>query len=101
METSWLFPDGVDRERMLTWIEDSLRVLRKGLRAFDLVYRIGGEEFLVLVPGAHVRQAAELAEPLRLQPFYEAKHGGRTCVRTSTVDPAPTASAATAQPAIA
>jgi diguanylate cyclase (GGDEF)-like protein len=39
--------------------------LRKALRAFDLAYRVGGEEFLVVLPGADVPQAAELAEQLR------------------------------------
>ena len=39
--------------------------LRKGLRAFDLAYRVGGEEFLILLPGAHVPEAAQLAEELR------------------------------------
>ena len=41
-------------------------VLRKQLRAFDLTYRLGGEEFLVLLPGADLRQTALLAERLRL-----------------------------------
>jgi diguanylate cyclase (GGDEF)-like protein len=40
--------------------------LRKHLRAFDLVYRLGGEEFLVLVPGADLAEAATLAENLRV-----------------------------------
>jgi len=35
------------------------------LRAFDLAYRVGGEEFLVLLPGARVEEAARLAETLR------------------------------------
>jgi diguanylate cyclase (GGDEF)-like protein len=39
--------------------------IRKLLRAFDLVYRLGGEEFLVLVPGAEADEAATLAENLR------------------------------------
>ncbi len=39
--------------------------LRKTLRAFDLCYRTGGEEFLVLLPGADLSQAALLAEQLR------------------------------------
>lgn len=38
--------------------------LRKSLRAFDLCYRTGGEEFLVLLPGAGLEQAVELAERL-------------------------------------
>jgi diguanylate cyclase (GGDEF)-like protein len=39
--------------------------LRKALRAFDLAYRVGGEEFLVVLPGAGVPDAARLAEQLR------------------------------------
>jgi diguanylate cyclase (GGDEF)-like protein len=39
-------------------------LLRKQLRAFDLAYRLGGEEFLVLLPGAELDAAAELAERL-------------------------------------
>jgi diguanylate cyclase (GGDEF)-like protein len=39
--------------------------LRKQLRAFDLAYRLGGEEFLILLPGSDLAQSAELAEELR------------------------------------
>jgi diguanylate cyclase (GGDEF)-like protein len=39
--------------------------LRKALRAFDLAYRLGGEEFLVVLPGAGVPDAARLAEQMR------------------------------------
>jgi len=39
--------------------------LRKQLRAFDLAYRLGGEEFLVLLPGGDLDSASELAERLR------------------------------------
>jgi diguanylate cyclase (GGDEF)-like protein len=39
--------------------------LRKTLRAFDLAYRLGGEEFLVLLPGADLDHAFEVAERLR------------------------------------
>jgi diguanylate cyclase (GGDEF)-like protein len=38
--------------------------LRKELRAFDLAYRIGGEEFLMLLPGADAARATEVAERL-------------------------------------
>jgi two-component system, cell cycle response regulator len=48
---SWLFPDGVDRERMLEMDHIS--------------YRAGGEEFLVLLPGADLERATEIAEALR------------------------------------
>ncbi len=39
--------------------------LRKQLRAFDLAYRLGGEEFLILLPGSDLEQSAWLAEQLR------------------------------------
>jgi diguanylate cyclase (GGDEF)-like protein len=39
--------------------------MRKALRAFDLAYRVGGEEFLVVLPGASVVDAARIAEQLR------------------------------------
>lgn len=40
--------------------------IRRELRAYDLAYRLGGEEFLVLLPGAEVEDAAEIAETLRV-----------------------------------
>ena len=39
--------------------------MRKQLRAFDLAYRLGGEEFLVLIPGADLDHAQTIAETLR------------------------------------
>jgi diguanylate cyclase (GGDEF)-like protein len=39
--------------------------LRKQLRAFDLAYRLGGEEFLILLPGSDLQRSAELADQLR------------------------------------
>jgi diguanylate cyclase (GGDEF)-like protein len=38
---------------------------RKRLRAFDLAYRLGGEEFVILLPGADAAQATGVAEGLR------------------------------------
>jgi diguanylate cyclase (GGDEF)-like protein len=46
-------------------LTDVAYLLRKQLRAFDLAYRIGGEEFLILVPGSDSRACATLAENLR------------------------------------
>jgi diguanylate cyclase (GGDEF)-like protein len=40
-------------------------MLRKQLRAFDLAYRLGGEEFLILLPGSDLEHAEWLAERLR------------------------------------
>jgi diguanylate cyclase (GGDEF)-like protein len=47
-------------------LTDVAYTLRKALRAFDLAYRIGGEEFLVLLPGADAERSRELAEDLRV-----------------------------------
>ena len=33
-------------------LKDVAYVVRKRLRAFDLAYRLGGDELLILVPGA-------------------------------------------------
>jgi diguanylate cyclase (GGDEF)-like protein len=38
---------------------------RLTLRAYEMAYRLGGEEFLVLLPGATVAEAEEVAERLR------------------------------------
>jgi diguanylate cyclase (GGDEF)-like protein len=46
-------------------LTDIAYLMRKRLRAFDLAYRIGGEEFLILLPGAGIRESARLAEQLR------------------------------------
>ena len=46
-------------------LKDVAYLMRKQLRAFDLAYRLGGEEFLVLLPGADQAQAAAVAEMLR------------------------------------
>jgi diguanylate cyclase (GGDEF)-like protein len=46
-------------------LKDVAYVLRTRLRAFDLAYRLGGEEFLVLLPGADSAQTCALAEELR------------------------------------
>jgi diguanylate cyclase (GGDEF)-like protein len=44
---------------------DVAYALRKELRAFDLAYRMGGEEFLIVLPGATLEESAIIAERLR------------------------------------
>ena len=46
-------------------LTDIAYMLRKQLRAFDLAYRVGGEEFLIVVPGAEARECVQLADLLR------------------------------------
>lgn len=57
-------------------LTDVAYVLRKRLRAFDLAYRLGGEEFLVLLPGADCEQTLALAEELREAVGANALGGG-------------------------
>jgi diguanylate cyclase (GGDEF)-like protein len=40
--------------------------MRGQLRTFELLYRVGGEEFLLLLPGADAEDAARVAEELRV-----------------------------------
>ena len=46
-------------------LKDVAYLMRKRLRAFDTLYRIGGEEFLILFPGGDITQSREVAEELR------------------------------------
>ena len=46
-------------------LRDVAYMIRKELRAFDLAYRLGGEEFLVLLPGSGAPAAMDVAERLR------------------------------------
>ena len=46
-------------------LRDVAYEIRKSLRSFELVYRIGGEEFLVLLPGVALPEAVEVAERVR------------------------------------
>jgi diguanylate cyclase (GGDEF)-like protein len=57
-------------------LKDVAYQLRKQLRAFDLAYRLGGEEFLILLPGSDLAQSAELAEQLRSTISHSSVAGG-------------------------
>lgn len=46
-------------------LKDVAYVLRKELRSFELLYRIGGEELLLVLPGADLRAGCEVAEQVR------------------------------------
>jgi diguanylate cyclase (GGDEF)-like protein len=45
-------------------LRDVAYILRRELRAYDLAYRLGGEEFAILLPGADLRATSELADRL-------------------------------------
>jgi diguanylate cyclase (GGDEF)-like protein len=57
-------------------LTDLAYLLRKRLRAFDLAYRIGGEEFLVMLPGADAEEARRMAEELRTAIEEDTLGGG-------------------------
>ena len=46
-------------------LRDVAYAMRSELRAFDLIYRLGGEEFAILLPGADLDKTREIAERLR------------------------------------
>jgi diguanylate cyclase (GGDEF)-like protein len=46
-------------------LRDIAYQVRKQLRSFELVYRLGGEEFLILLPGTVLDEAVAVAERLR------------------------------------
>jgi diguanylate cyclase (GGDEF)-like protein len=46
-------------------LRDAAYEMRKALRNFELLYRLGGEEFLVVLPGVHLSAGARLAERVR------------------------------------
>jgi diguanylate cyclase (GGDEF)-like protein len=58
-------------------LKDVAYLIRKSLPAFGLAYRLGGDEFLVLVPGSELRSAEALAEGLRAAIAAEPVGGGR------------------------
>jgi diguanylate cyclase (GGDEF)-like protein len=58
-------------------LKDVAYEMRRTLRAFDLFYRIGGEEFLVLLPGADAETAVRVAEALRVA-IASAPRGGHS-----------------------
>ena len=53
-------------------LRDVAYLIRKELRAFDLAYRLGGEEFLILLPGSGEPEAFQVAE--RLREVVESRH---------------------------
>jgi diguanylate cyclase (GGDEF)-like protein len=57
--------DTYGHERGDAVLRDAAYEIRKSLRSFELVYRIGGEEFLVLLPGIDLVAALEIAERVR------------------------------------
>ena len=56
-------------------LRDVAYELRKGLRSFELVYRLGGEEFLIVLPGIDLEGGHQVAERIRAA-IHAARPGG-------------------------
>lgn len=67
--------DQYGHERGDTVLKDTAYVMRRSLRSFELVYRTGGEEFLIVLPGADTTTACGLAETVR-EAVQAASPGG-------------------------
>jgi diguanylate cyclase (GGDEF)-like protein len=67
--------DDLGHDRGDAVLRDTAALLRRHLRAEDLVYRLGGEEFCVVLPGLGVEEAAEVAQRQR-ESIEEARPGG-------------------------
>jgi diguanylate cyclase (GGDEF)-like protein len=46
-------------------LKDVAYLMRKQLRSFELIYRLGGEEFLIVLPGVSVPEGHAIAERVR------------------------------------
>ena len=57
--------DFLGHERGDAVLRDMAYEVRKTLRTFELLYRLGGEEFLIVLPGAHLGDAIEIADRIR------------------------------------
>lgn len=58
--------DSFGHDRGDTVLREVTYEMRKSMRSFELFYRIGGEEFLVLLPGLDLPAGLRLAEGMRL-----------------------------------
>lgn len=67
--------DQYGHERGDAVLKDTAYVMRRSLRSFELVYRMGGEEFLIVLPGADETIACQLAETVR-EAIEAASPGG-------------------------
>jgi diguanylate cyclase (GGDEF)-like protein len=67
--------DTFGHERGDAVLRDAAYAMRKTLRSFELIYRLGGEEFLVVLPRVGPDEGVEVAERLR-SAVAEARPGG-------------------------
>ncbi len=70
-----LINDEHGHERGDAVLKDAAYALRKNLRSFELVYRLGGEEFLIVLPSVGLSEATATAERVR-RGIESAQPGG-------------------------
>jgi diguanylate cyclase (GGDEF)-like protein len=68
-------------------LRDAAYVLRKQLRSFELLYRLGGEEFLVVLPGLTLGEGRDVAERARIA-LEDARPAGLTLTASMGVSAA-------------
>ena len=86
--------DTYGHERGDAVLRDAAYEIRKSLRSFELVYRIGGEEFLVLLPGVDLAEAAR-DRGARAAAVELARPGDLDLTLSAGVAPTPAATSAT------
>jgi diguanylate cyclase (GGDEF)-like protein len=57
--------DNYGHDRGDVVLREAAYELRKATRSFELIYRIGGEEFLLVLPGVEILEGQQVAERLR------------------------------------
>jgi diguanylate cyclase (GGDEF)-like protein len=67
--------DAHGHERGDAVLKDAAYVLRKHLRSFELAYRLGGEEFLIVLPGVGMEEGLAIARRV-CDGLEEARPGG-------------------------
>jgi diguanylate cyclase (GGDEF)-like protein len=67
--------DRYGHERGDAVLKDAAYALRKQLRSFELIYRLGGEEFLIVLAGTTLGEGRDVAERARVA-LSGARPGG-------------------------
>jgi diguanylate cyclase (GGDEF)-like protein len=67
--------DSYGHERGDRVLHDTANAMRAALRTFELIYRYGGEEFVIVLPGAPLAEGSEVAERVRVA-VAAARPGG-------------------------
>lgn len=58
--------DSYGHDRGDSVLRDAAYAMRQSLRSFELIYRMGGEEFMIVLPDADLDEGLEVSERLRL-----------------------------------